>query len=90
MDTFLTLYKNQTPFIFIRMTMTKTEIAATVDSLNDEERSYLSVYLKMKQLMSDEIFKQEVSKRYKTMKAGQAVPSEQVKDLHNRLTQNGL
>ena len=72
------------------MTMNKAEIAATVDSLNDEERTYLSVYLKMKQLMSDEIFKQEVSKRYKTMKAGQVVSSEQVKDLHNRLTKSGL
>ena len=72
------------------MTMSKAEIAATVDSLNDEERTYLSVYLKMKQLMSEETFKQEVSKRYKTMKAGQAVSSEQVKDLHNRLTKSGL
>ena len=72
------------------MTMNKAEIASTVDSLNDEERTYLSVYLKMKQLMLDETFKQEVSKRYKTMKAGQAVSSDQVKDLHNRLTESGL
>ena len=72
------------------MTMNKAEIAATVDSLNDEERTYLSAYLKMKQFMSDETFKQEVSKRYKTMKAGQTVSSEQVKDLHNRLTKSGL
>ena len=72
------------------MTMTKAEIAATVDSLNDEERTYLGVYLKMKQLMSDETFKQEVSRRYKAIKAGQAVSSEQVKDLHDRLTKSGL
>ena len=72
------------------MTMNKAEIAATVDSLNDEERTYLGVYLKMKQLMSDETFKQEVSRRYKAIKAGQAVSSEQVKDLHDRLTKSGL
>ena len=72
------------------MTMTKAEIAATVDSLNDEERTYLSVYLRMKQLISDKFFRQEASNRYKTMKAGQAISSDQVKDLHNRLTQNGL
>ena len=34
--------------------MTKAEIAATVDSLNDEERTYLSAYLKVKQLITDE------------------------------------
>ena len=76
--------------MFACMTMTKAEIAATVDSLNNEERTYLSVYLKMKQLITDETFKQEVSKRYKAMKAGQAVSSKQVKELHSQLVESGL
>ena len=72
------------------MTMTKAEIAATVDSLNDEERTYLSAYLKVKQLIADEIFKQTTSKQYKAMKKGQAISSDQVRELHKRLVENGL
>lgn len=61
-----------------------------MDALNEEERTYLGAYLKMKQLLKDESFKQEVSKNYKAMQAGESVSSEQLKELHNRLSESGL
>ncbi|MCH2155771.1 MAG: hypothetical protein MK080_07185 [Opitutales bacterium] len=70
--------------------MTKAEIAATVDQLSIEERTYMKAYIKMKELVGDPDYRAEMSRRLNAVKAGKGVDQDQVVDLHNRLSKNGL
>ena len=70
--------------------MTKAELVAAVDELTEDERSYLSAYLKMKERLSDAAYRQEMSSRLKSMQAGHAVDRDQVLELHGHLADNGL
>jgi hypothetical protein len=70
--------------------MNRAELAATVDELNEDERSYLSAYLKMKERISDASYAREMSSRLKAMQSGREVQRDQVLDLHGRLSENGL
>lgn len=70
--------------------MNRTELAATVDELTADERSYLSAYLKMKERISDTTYAREMSTRLKTMQSGYAVQRDEVLDLHSRLSKSGL
>jgi len=70
--------------------MTKAELVAAVDELTEDERSYLSAYLKMKERLSDAAYRQKMRSRLKSMQAGQAVGRDQVLELHGHLADNGL
>ena len=70
--------------------MNRAELAATVDELNEDERSYLSAYLKMKERISDASYAREMSSRLKSMQSGHEVQRGEVLDLHNRLSKSGL
>jgi hypothetical protein len=70
--------------------MNRTELAATVDKLTVDERSYLSAYLKLKDHIGDASYAREMNHRLKAMQSGHAVPREEVADLHARLSKNGL
>lgn len=70
--------------------MNRAELAAKVDELTDDERSYLSAYLKMKERLSNASFADEMSRRLKAMQSGHAVQRDQVLDLHSRLSDSGL
>ena len=70
--------------------MNKVELVAAVDELSEDERSYLSAYLKMKERLSDASYREEMSKRLKSMQAGHAVSRDQVFGLHGHLAENGL
>lgn len=71
-------------------TMTKAELVAAVDELTEDERSYLSAYLKMKDRLGDGAYRREMSSRLKSMQAGHAVGRDQVLELHGHLSDNGL
>ena len=73
---------------FLRMD--RSQLTATVDELSEDERSYLSVYLKMKERMSDSAYAREMNTRLKAMQSGQNVQRDEVLDLHDRLAKNGL
>jgi len=70
--------------------MDRSQLTATVDELSEDERSYLSVYLKMKERMSDNAYAHEMNTRLKAMQSGHKVRRDEVLDLHDRLTKNGL
>ena len=70
--------------------MGRSQLAATVDELSEDERSYLSVYLKMKERMSDSTYAGEMNTRLKAMQSGHKVQRDEVLDLHDRLAKNGL
>lgn len=70
--------------------MDKSGLTATVDKLSEEERSYLTAYLKMKDRISDASYAREMSGRLKAMRSGDAVRRDEVLDLHDRLTESGL
>jgi len=70
--------------------MNRTELAAAVDELTADERSYLSAYLKMKERISDASYAREMSSRLKAMQSGHEVRRDQVLDLHSRLSESGL
>lgn len=70
--------------------MNRTELAATVDEMTADERSYLSAYLKMKERISDASYAHEMSIRLKAMQSGREVQRDQVLDLHDRLSASGL
>ena len=70
--------------------MNRAELAATVDELNEDERSYLSAYLKMKERISDASYAREMSSRLKAMQSGHKVQRSEVLDLHSRLSNSGL
>jgi len=72
------------------MSMDRTQLAATVDQLSEDERSYLSAYLKMKERISDASYAREMSSRLKAMRSGREVQRNEVLDLHNRLSESGL
>lgn len=72
------------------MVMNRAELAATVDELSEDERSYLSAYLKMKERMCDATFANEMTSRLKAMQSGHEVQRDQVLDIHGRLSENGL
>ena len=71
-------------------TMDRSELTATVDELSENERSYLSIYLKMKERMSDNSYAREMNARLKAMQSGHKVQRDEVLDLHKRLSENGL
>lgn len=70
--------------------MNRAELAATVDKLSVDERSYLNAYLKMKDHISDASYAREMNNRLKAMQSGHAVPRDEVLDLHARLSKHGL
>lgn len=70
--------------------MNRTQLAATVDQLSEDERSYLSAYLKMKERISDASYAREMSSRLKAMRSGREVQRGEVLDLHKRLSESGL
>lgn len=70
--------------------MIKSKLAAQVDELTKDERSYLSAYLKMKERIVDASYAREMSSRLESMRSGHALGREQVLDLHGRLSENGL
>ncbi len=70
--------------------MNRGQLAATVDQLSEDERSYLSAYLKMKERISDASYAREMSSRLKAMQSGREVRRDEVLDLHNRLSESGL
>ncbi|MEM7790579.1 MAG: hypothetical protein AAF546_04190 [Verrucomicrobiota bacterium] len=70
--------------------MNRAELAATVDELSEDERSYLSAYLKMKKHINDASYSHEMSTRLKAMRSGYEVQRDEVLDLHSRLSENGL
>ncbi|MFW5874128.1 MAG: hypothetical protein ACOCVJ_01860 [Verrucomicrobiota bacterium] len=70
--------------------MNRTELAAAVDELTADERSYLSAYLKMKERISEASYAREMSTRLKAMQSGREVRRDQVLDLHGRLSESGL
>ena len=65
-------------------------LTATVDKLSEDERSYLSAYLKMKERVSDSQYAREMNSRLKAMQSGHEVQRDEVLDLHGRLAKNGL
>lgn len=70
--------------------MDKAQLTATVDNLSEDERSYLTAYLKMKDRISDASYAREMGDRLKAMRSGDAVRRDEVLDLHGRLTESGL
>lgn len=70
--------------------MNRAELATTVDRLTEDERSYLSAYLKMKERISDTAYAREMNQRLKAMQQGNEVARDQVLDLHERLSESGL
>jgi len=62
----------------------------TVDRLTEDERSYLSAYLKMKERINDATYASEMKHRLYAMQSGNAVERDQVLDLHERLSESGL
>ncbi len=70
--------------------MNRAELATTVDRLTEDERSYLSAYLRMKERISDTAYAQEMNQRLKAMQHGNEVARDQVLDLHERLSKSGL
>ena len=70
--------------------MNRSELAATVDELSQDERSYLSAYLKMKERIRDASYVREMSSRLQAMRSGHEVQRDEVLDLHSRLSRSGL
>ena len=70
--------------------MEKAELAKTVESLEPDERVFLSVYLKAMDLKDNPDYRREMSRRLNDIRDGNGVSSATVKEIHNYLSDKGL
>jgi hypothetical protein len=70
--------------------MLRTELKETVDSMPAGERIELVAYLKMKELVEDHSFREDVDKRFQAMKSGARLSSDDLEELNKLMDQKGL
>jgi hypothetical protein len=69
--------------------MSMAEIKEEVSRMSKAERQELAAFLAIQSRIKDEEWLDEMDRRFEEMKAGNAVPQDQVRAMHERLCAEG-
>jgi len=70
--------------------MSLTEVIEAVNSMGRKDRAFFAAYLKAKDLSESVKYKEESSRSLSAMRAGDAIDSASLKEIHNSLEEKGI
>ena len=70
--------------------MSRTEVIEVVNAMGREDRAFLAAYLKAKELSEDPDYAEKSSRTLASMRSGDRINSNAIREIHDSLEKKGI